>query len=89
VTFEKLVLERQPGIVYGPDTLKAMTEAFDLAWCEIGRFYSQHPLQEEIYRARLAHAVLQATKPHRTRPEDIKNEALTIFPNGANGLRHQ
>ena len=80
MSFEKLMLEKQTGVVYGPATLKAMTEAFDQAWREIGPYYSQHPLQEEIYRARLAHAVLKATKPHSTRAQDIAMKALANFP---------
>lgn len=80
MSFQKLAIEKDTGDVYGPATMKAMAEAFDKAWNEIGRFYSQHPLQEEIYRARLAQAVLKSTKPNSTSAEDIAMKALANFP---------
>lgn len=57
-----------------------MTQAFDEAWTEVAPYYSQHPLQEEIYRTRLAEAVLKATQSNGMRAEDIKAQALSEFP---------
>lgn len=64
---EELIIEKQIGGTYGPATVKAMAQAFEEAWAEVAPYYSQHPLQTELYRSRLANAVLEATKPKHPR----------------------
>ena len=79
MTLEQLVLEKHTGSTYGPATVKAMAQAFEEAWAELAPCYSQHPVQTELYRSRLAQAVLHATKPNSIRAEDIKMKALAQF----------
>ena len=77
MSLQRHAFEKQTEGACGPATVRAMTEAFDEAWAEIAAYFSQHPAQEEMYRARLAQAVLQATKQYNsTRAEDIKMKAL-------------
>lgn len=81
MSLQRHAFEKQTGGACGPATVRAMTEAFEHAWAEIAPYFSQHPAQEEMYRARLAQAVLQATKSNSTRAEDIKMKALAkLFP---------
>jgi hypothetical protein len=75
MSLQRHAFEKQTGAC-GPATMRAMTEAFEQAWAEIAPYFSQHPAQEEMYRARLAQAVLQATQSNSTRAEDIKMKAL-------------
>ena len=78
---QRHAFEQQTGGACGPATVSAMTEAFEQAWAEIAPYFSQHPAQEEMYRARVAQAVLEATKSDSTRAEDIKMKALAkLFP---------
>jgi hypothetical protein len=80
MTFEQLVLEKQTGSTYGSATVKAMAQAFEEAWAEMAPYFSQNPPQTELYRTRLAQAVLHATKPNSIGVEDIKMKALAEFP---------
>jgi hypothetical protein len=46
------------GVSYGPETLKAITQAFDAAWDEIAATFGNDPKDIERARLRLAHAIL-------------------------------
>lgn len=76
---EELIMEKQIGGTYGPATMKAMAQAFEEAWAEVAPYYSQHPLQTELYRSRLANAVLEVTKLISIRVEDIKMRPSRSF----------
>jgi hypothetical protein len=46
------------GAAFGPETLKALGEAFDQAWAQIAGNFGDTPLQIENARLRLAEALL-------------------------------
>jgi hypothetical protein len=46
---------------FGPETVKAMGQAFDQAWAEIAGNFGDTPTQVESARLRLAEAVLSVT----------------------------
>src|SRR5262245_26692631 len=46
------------GAAFGPETLKALGEAFDHAWAQIAGNFGDTPLQDENARLRLAEALL-------------------------------
>jgi len=46
------------GAAFGPETLKALGEAFDQAWAQIAGNFGDTPLQVENARLRLAEALL-------------------------------
>jgi hypothetical protein len=49
------------GASFGPETVKAMGEAFDQAWAEIAGNFGDNPTQIESARSRLADAVISVT----------------------------
>jgi hypothetical protein len=67
------------GLVYGPETLKAMTTAYDRAWAEIAHHFEDGGLQAEAYRHRLANAIINVAKEDSTDAELLKNEALLFI----------
>lgn len=67
------------GTVYGPETLKAMTQAFDEAWAEIEPHFESGGLQAQAYRLRLAKSILAVATENSTDAEILKNEALAAI----------
>jgi hypothetical protein len=51
------------GASYGPETVKAMGEAFDQAWAEISGNFGDNPTQIESAQLRLADAVIYRSPP--------------------------
>jgi hypothetical protein len=49
------------GATFGPETLKVMGEAFDLAWAEIAKNFGSGTTQIENARLRLAEAMISVT----------------------------
>jgi len=49
------------GAVLGPETLKAMGEAYDQAWTEVAGNFGNSPVEIEGARLRLAEAILSVT----------------------------
>lgn len=60
----------------GPATLKAMGEAFDQAWTEIGGNFSSLPVEIEAARLRLAEAMLSVATEDSTDVAALKAGAL-------------
>jgi hypothetical protein len=64
------------GAPFGPETLKAMGEAFDLAWARINRIFGNVPEAIETVRIRLAEAIMSVATEGNTDVEDLKNRAI-------------
>jgi hypothetical protein len=66
--------QRIDGASYGPEALKAMTQAFDQAWSVIARNISRDA--SEAARLRLANALLSVATEHSREVESLKRQAL-------------
>ena len=66
--------QRIDGTSYGPETLKAMTQAFDQAWSVVAGNISQDA--SEAARLRLANALLSVATEDSRDVEALKREAL-------------
>jgi hypothetical protein len=64
------------GASFGPETVKAMGEAFDQAWVEVAGTFGDNPSQIESARLRLADAVISVTTEGSTDVAALKNGAL-------------
>ena len=64
------------GAPFGPETVKAMHEAFDQAWARVKRIFGNVPDALEAARIRLAKAVLSVATEGNTDVEDLKNRAI-------------
>jgi hypothetical protein len=70
------------GASYGPETLKAMTQAFDAAWEEIAPNFGNDPKDVEKARLRLAHAVLSMASEESHDVTALKKSALEAMALG-------
>jgi hypothetical protein len=61
---------------YGPETLKAMGQAFDEAWLEIAGNLGDDPQSIEVARLRLANALLSVACEDSRDVEALKQGAL-------------
>jgi hypothetical protein len=73
------------GVVYGPETLKAITTAFDEAWAEVEHDFEAGSPQAEAYRVLLANAILFVAKATSTDARTLKDEALAIVATAKDG----
>jgi hypothetical protein len=64
------------GASYGPDTLKAMSQAFEAAWREIAETFGNDPQDIEKARLRLARALLSVAVEDRGDERALKVGAL-------------
>jgi len=64
------------GAALGPETLKAVGEAFDQAWAQIARNFGDNPTQVENARLRLAEAMLSIATEGSTDVAALKAGAL-------------
>jgi hypothetical protein len=64
------------GASYGPETLKAMTQAFDAAWREISATFGNDPRDIQRARLRLARAVLSVAMEDSRDVSALKTGAL-------------
>jgi hypothetical protein len=64
------------GASFGPETIKAMGEAFDQAWAEVAGNFGNDSSQIEAARLRLADAVISVTTEGCTDVAVLKNGAL-------------
>jgi hypothetical protein len=62
------------GTSYGPETLKAMTQAFDKSWAVVAGNISQDA--SEAARLRLANALLSVASEDSCDVEALKRQAL-------------
>jgi hypothetical protein len=64
------------GAAFGPETLKAVGEAFDQAWAQIAGNFGDSPTQVENARLRLAKAMLSIATEDSTDVAALKAGAL-------------
>jgi hypothetical protein len=64
------------GASFGPETVKAMGEAFDQAWARIERIFGDRPHEAEDARLRLAEAMLSVATEGSTDSIALKADAL-------------
>ena len=64
------------GASFGPETLKAMGEAFDRAWSDIDGNFQDDPVDSEKARVRLAEALLSVADEDSRDIEVLKRAAL-------------
>jgi hypothetical protein len=64
------------GASFGPEALKAMGEAFDMAWREIAGNFSYDRAEVEAVRLKLATAVLAVTSVDSRNARVLKQAAL-------------
>jgi hypothetical protein len=67
------------GASYGPETLKALGEAFDAAWQEIASHFGNDPEDTAKARLRLAHAVLSVAAEDSRDVAALKSGALEVM----------
>jgi hypothetical protein len=70
------------GASFGPEILKAIGEAFDLAWAEIAGNFGGDPFDVERARLRLAEAMLSIATEDSRDVEALKNGALQAMALG-------
>jgi len=61
---------------FGPDALKVMGEAFDVAWAEIAGNFGNDPLVIEAARMKLANAILSNASEDSRDVDALKQAAL-------------
>ena len=64
------------GASFGPDSLKAVGQAFDEAWAEIADHFGTIPIEVESARLRLAEAMLSVATEGSTDVAALKAGAL-------------
>ena len=64
------------GAAFGPDALKAIGQAFDEAWEEVGGNFSDDPHDIERARLKLANAVLSIAHEDSRNVDVLKRAAL-------------
>jgi len=64
------------GASFGPETVRAMGQAFDQAWAEIAGHFGDSPTQIEIARLKLAEALLSVATDGSTDVAALKAGAL-------------
>jgi hypothetical protein len=64
------------GASYGPDALKAISQAFDEAWARIADNFGSEPFSTETGRLRLAEALLSVASEDSRDVEALKHAAL-------------
>jgi hypothetical protein len=64
------------GAAFGPETLKAIGEAFDQAWAQIAANFGDSPSQVENARLRLAEAMLSIASEGSKDVAALKDGAL-------------
>jgi hypothetical protein len=64
------------GGAFGPETLKAVGQAFDEAWAQIAANFGNDPHDVERARLRLADAMLSVAKEDSRNVAELKKAAL-------------
>jgi hypothetical protein len=64
------------GASFGPETVKAICEAFDQTWARLAPIFSDVPGEIETVRIRLAEAILSVTTEGSTDVVALKTNAL-------------
>jgi len=71
------------GASFGPEALKAITQAFDDAWNSIPPDIGGNPLAIEAARLKHANVILAIAQKDRSNPEQLKLAALTLMAKDA------
>jgi regulator of protease activity HflC (stomatin/prohibitin superfamily) len=74
----RALIDRAP---FGPETVKAIGEAFDQASARIKRIFDDDPNAAEVARIRLARAILSVATEGNTDVRDLKNRAIVEMAN--------
>lgn len=67
------------GASFGPDALKVIAQAFDLAWAEIASEFGGDPVVREGARLTLANAILSAAGEDSRDVDVLKNAGLYVM----------
>ena len=67
------------GAAYGPETLKALTQAFDAAWVDIAGNFGENPAEVERARTSLAEALMAVASEDCRDPEALRRGALVAL----------
>jgi hypothetical protein len=69
----------ETGSTYGPETLKALDQAFDEAWLSIEANFNEDPRTIENARLKLARAIFSVASDDRRDVETLKAGALAAM----------
>jgi hypothetical protein len=64
------------GAAFGPDALRAIGQAFDMAWAEIASDFAGDPVVTEGARLTLANAILSVASEDSRDVDILKNAVL-------------
>ena len=67
------------GASFGPDTVKAIGQAFDLAWTEIEQTHSATEFAKNSARIKLAQAVLSVAREDSRDVNLLREQALKVL----------
>jgi hypothetical protein len=67
------------GASFGPETMKAMWEAFNEAWARMAATFGNVPQEVEIARLRLAEAMLSVATEGNTNVAALKDRAIEVM----------
>jgi len=76
------------GASFGPAAIKAMSEAFDLAWEQIASHFDGDPLIRDSARQSLAEAVLAAAAHSIPDVQTLKDAGLSVMASKNNSLKY-
>jgi len=76
------------GASFGPAAIKAMSEAFDLAWEQIASHFDGDPLIRDSARQSLAEAVLAAAAYSIPDVQTLKDAGLSVMASKNNSLKY-
>lgn len=76
------------GASFGPVAIKAMGEAFELAWEQIASHFDGDPLTRDSARQSLAEAVLAAAADSIPDVQSLKDAGLRVMASKNNCLRY-
>ena len=76
------------GASFGPAAIKAMSEAFDLAWGQIASHFDGDPLIRDSARQSLAEAVLAAAAYSIPDVQTLKDAGLSVMASKNNSLKY-
>jgi hypothetical protein len=76
------------GASFGPAAIKAMSEAFDLAWEQIASHFDGDPMIRDSARQSLAEAVLAAAAYSIPDVQTLKDAGLSVMASKNNSLKY-
>ena len=76
------------GASFGPAAIKAMSEAFEMAWEQIASHFDGDPMIRDSARQSLAEAVLAAAADSIPDVQALKDAGLRVMASKNNSLRY-